>query len=74
MTAAVAEPTRTRPRALRCQCIHPMPWGSEPCIETAAFEVGVELRTVLLCVECLEAWRESDRNRYGEVRLTAREL
>ena len=74
MTASLTETSFETTAPTRCQCLHPMSWGEEPCAEPAAFEVLLEERTVLLCVECLEAWRESDRHRYGEVRLTAREL
>lgn len=78
MSATSTETTDHRTSRPRCACLHPTPWaaepGVEPCVETAAFEVSVEERTVLLCVVCLEAWQESDRHRYGTVRLTAREL
>lgn len=75
MTAPDLEsPTQQPTEPPSCACVHPMPWGDEPCDEPPSFEVTDGEEVLLLCDECLQAWREADRRRCGEVRLSARPL
>lgn len=74
MTASVTDQAAEHTGSPRCQCVHAMPWADEPCSEAAELEISLGERTVLLCAECLDAWCESDPDRYGVARLTAREL
>ncbi len=59
-----------------CECVHPMPWGDEPCGLPAEFLVTFHgdagdsgAGSYLFCAECTDAWQERERRRFGVARL-----
>ena len=79
MTAVMdrPEPSTTTHDPPPCECIHPMPWGDEPCGEPADYLVTIlcaaegcsDPAVYLLCAACTESLQERERRRGNLARL-----